>query len=57
MGNTNPNPGDYRYRPTGYAIGNVNGSYNNSSYKTTMSISTTGKYTLTVNFTKDVYKD
>ena len=55
MSNTNPNPGDYRYRPIGYQIGSVNGSWNNSPYTTSMAINAVGQYTLTVNFTKDVF--
>lgn len=55
MSNTNPNPGDYRYRPVGYQIGSVSGSWNNSPYTTSMAINAVGKYTLTVNFTKDVF--
>ena len=55
MGNTNPNPGDYRYRPTGYQIGGVSGGWNNGSYTTSMAINAVGDYTLTVTFTKDIY--
>lgn len=55
MSNTNPNPGDYRYRPVGYQIGSVNGSWSNSPYTTSMAINAVGQYTLTVNFTKDVF--
>ncbi len=55
MDNTNPNPGDYRYRPTGYQIGNVTGSWQSSPYTTTMSIKARGDYTLKVNYAKDVF--
>ena len=55
MGNTNPNPGDYRYRPTGYQIGNVTGSWNGSPYTTSMAIKAAGEYTLKVTYAKDVY--
>jgi hypothetical protein len=55
MDNTNPNPGDYRYRPTGYQIGNVTGSWTSSPYTTSMSIKATGEYTLKVTYAKDVY--
>lgn len=57
MGNTNPNPGDYRYRPTGYQISKVTGYWDNSSsnYTTTMQIDTLGQYTLTVTYAKDVF--
>lgn len=55
MGNSNPNPGDYRYRPSGYQIGSVSGSYNNAPYETSMSINGVGQYTLTVSYTKDIF--
>ena len=55
MGNTNPNPGDYRYRPTGYQIGNVSGSWKSAPYTTSMSIKATGEYTLKVMYSKDVF--
>ncbi len=55
MDNSNPNPGDYRYRPTGYQIGNVTGSWQSSPYTTTMSIKARGDYTLKVNYAKDVF--
>ena len=55
MDNTNPNPGDYRYRPTGYQIGNVTGSWQEAPYTTTMSIKARGDYTLKVNYSKEVF--
>ena len=55
MDNTNPNPGDYRYRPTGYQIGTVTGNWNNAPYTTSMAINAVGQYTLTVNYAKDVF--
>ncbi len=55
MGNTNPNPGDYRYRPSGYQIGNVTGSWNASPYTTSMAIRAAGEYTLKVTYSKDVF--
>lgn len=55
MGNSNPNPGDYRFRPTGYQIGSVNGSWNNYPYTTTMAINAVGQYTLNVTYAKDVF--
>ncbi|HIR76181.1 MAG TPA: InlB B-repeat-containing protein [Candidatus Choladousia intestinipullorum] len=55
MDNTNPNPGDYRYLPTGYQIGNVTGSWNASPYTTSMSIKAAGEYTLRVTYTRQVY--
>lgn len=55
MDNTDPNPGDYRYRPTGYQIGNVTGSWNGSPYTTSMSIKAAGEYTLKVTYAKEVY--
>ena len=57
MGNTNPNPGDYRYKPTGYQIGSVSGSWQDANYTTSMAINAVGDYTLTVTFTKEVYRD
>lgn len=55
MDNTNPNPGDYRYRPTGYQIGSVTGSWTQAPYQTSMAINAVGDYTLTVIYAKDVY--
>lgn len=55
MDNSNPNPGDYRYRPSGYQIGNVTGTWQSSPYTTSMAIKATGEYTLKVIFNKDVY--
>ena len=55
MGNTTPNPGDFRWRPTGYQIGNVSGGWNNGGYQTSMAINAVGDYTLTVTFTKDLF--
>jgi len=57
MGNTNPNPGDYRYKPTGYQIGSVSGSWQDTNYTTSMAINAVGDYTLTVTFTREVYRD
>ncbi len=54
MANTNPNPGDYRYRPSGYQIGNVTGTLQ-SPYSISMAINATGEYTLKVTFNKDIY--
>ena len=55
MDNSNPNPGDYRYRPYGYQIGNVTGTWKDSPYTTSMAIKATGEYTLKVTFNKEVY--
>ncbi len=55
MDNTNPNPGDYRYRPSGYQIGNVTGTWQSAPYSTSMSIKAAGEYTLKVIYNKDVY--
>jgi len=55
MGNTNPNPGDYRYRPSGYQIGNVTGSWDGSPYTTSMTIKATGEYTLKVTYNKEIF--
>lgn len=55
MENANPNPGDYRYRPTGYQISNVTGSYTQAPYTTNLAINAAGDYVVTVTFAKDVY--
>ena len=55
MSNSNPNPGDYRYRPSGYQIGSVSGNWNNAPYTTSMSINSVGQYTLSVTYTKDIF--
>ena len=55
MANTNPNPGDYRYRPMGYQIGSVSGNWNNAPYTTSMAINAVGQYTLTVTYSKDFF--
>ncbi|MDD2959930.1 MAG: hypothetical protein PHR92_15675 [Lachnospiraceae bacterium] len=55
MSNGNPNPGDYRYRPSGYQIGSVTGGWSKAPYTTSMAINATGEYTLTVTYSKDVF--
>lgn len=55
MDNADPNPGDYRYRPTGYQINSVTGSWSASPYTTSMAINAAGDYTLTVTYAKDVF--
>ena len=55
MGNSNPNPGDYRYRPSGYQIGSVTGNWSNAPYTTEMAINGVGQYNLNVTFTKDIF--
>jgi hypothetical protein len=55
MDNETPNPGDYRYRPTGYQISSVTGNWNASPYTTSMAINALGDYTLMVTFAKDIY--
>ncbi|MCD7744848.1 MAG: InlB B-repeat-containing protein [Lachnospiraceae bacterium] len=55
MSNSDPNPGDVRYVPTGYSIGNVSNTWSSSPYETTMSIKKTGEYTLSVSFARQVY--
>ena len=49
------NPGDYRYKPSGYLIGGVTGSWSSSPYTTSMAINAAGDYTLTVTFMKEIY--
>ncbi len=49
------NPGDYRYRPSGYQIGNVTGAWSSEPYSTSMSIKAVGEYTLKVTFAREVY--
>ena len=55
MSNSNPNPGDYRYRPSGYQIGKVTGTWKGEPYTTSMAINAAGEYTLKVIFNKDIY--
>ncbi|MCD8336292.1 MAG: InlB B-repeat-containing protein [Lachnospiraceae bacterium] len=55
MSNTDPNPGDIRFVPTGYSIGNVSNTWSSSPYETSMSIKSTGEYTLSVTFARQVY--
>ena len=57
MDNTSPNPGDYRYKPTGYHIGSVSGGWQDSNFTTSMAINAVGDYTLTVTFTREIYRD
>ncbi len=55
MDNTDPNPGDIRYVPASYTIGDVSNSWSEAPYTTSMSIKKEGEYTLTVCFTKQVW--
>jgi hypothetical protein len=55
MENTDPNPGDYRYRPSSYQIGTVTRTWQSSPYTATMAISAAGEYTLKVIFNRDVF--
>ncbi len=55
MDKTGKNPGDYRYKPAGYQIGGVSGSWTSSPYTTSMAINAAGDYTLTVTYAKEVY--
>ena len=55
MDNTNPNPGDYRYRPVSYQVSGVPGNWDKAPYTTSMSITAAGDYTLTVTYAKDVF--
>ncbi len=55
MDKSGRNPGDYRYRPVGYQIGSVTGSWSSAPYTTSMAINAVGDYTLTVTFAKDVF--
>jgi hypothetical protein len=55
MSNSNPNPGDYRYRPSGYQIGSVTKTWSSSPYTSSMAIKAAGEYTLKVVFNKDIY--
>ena len=55
MDKAGKNPGDYRYKPSGYQIGGVNGSWSSSPYTTSMAINAAGDYTLTVTYAKEVY--
>lgn len=55
MDNSDPNPGDYRYRPSGYQISNVTGTWSASPYTTSMAINAAGEYTLKVTYNRDTY--
>lgn len=55
MDNEGVNPGDYRYRPTGYQISNVTGNWDSAPYTTSMAIRAVGDYTLKVNFSREVF--
>ena len=55
MDKAGKNPGDYRYKPAGYQIGGVSGSWSSSPYTTSMAINAAGDYTLTVTYAKEVY--
>ncbi len=57
MDNTNPNPGDYRYRPASYQIGSVTGTWQGAPYSTSMAINAAGEYTLKVIYNRDVYTE
>ena len=54
MGNTNPNPGDYRYRPSAYQISNVSGVLQ-SPYSISMAIKEAGEYTVKITYNKDIF--
>ena len=51
----NPNPGDFKWVPSAYQIGTVSGGWSGSEYTTSMAISATGRYTLTVTFVKQIF--
>ena len=51
----NPNPGDFKWVPSSYSIGNVTGGWSSSDYTTSMAISATGTYTLSVVFSKQIF--
>ena len=55
MDDPSPNPGDWRFLPTGYQISTVSGSWSAAPYTTSMAINATGDYTLTVQFAKQLY--
>ena len=54
MSNSNPNPGDYRYRPSAYQISNVSGVLQ-TPYSISMAIKEAGEYTVKVTYNKDIY--
>ena len=54
MSNSNPNPGDYRYRPSAYQISNVSGVLQ-TPYSLSMAIKEAGEYTVKVTYNKDIY--
>ena len=51
----NPNPGDFKWVPSAYQIGSVTGGWSGGEYTTSMAISATGRYTLTVTFVKQIF--
>ena len=55
MENADPNPGDFRWRPSGYRIGSASGSWNDGKSTASMAINAVGNYTLYVDYIKDVY--
>ena len=55
MDNTDPNPGDYRWRPSGYRIGSASGTFTNDRYAASMAVNAMGNYTLYVDFKKEVW--
>ncbi len=54
MDNTNPNPGDYRYRPISFKIGSTEGSLEEKTTRS-MVINALGDYVLTVYYAKEVF--
>ena len=54
MSNSNPNPGDYRYRPSAYQISNVSGVLQ-SPYSISMAIKEAGEYTVKATYNKDIF--
>ena len=55
MENADPNPGDFRWRPSGYRIGSASGSWSDTKTTASMAINAVGNYTLYVDYIKDVY--
>ena len=55
MENADPNPGDFRWKPSGYRIGSASGTFTNDRYAASMAVNAMGNYTLYVDYKKEVW--
>ena len=55
MDNADPNPGDYRWKPSGYRIGSASGTFTDGRYAASMAVNAMGNYTLYVDYKKEVW--